>query len=158
MKNAIKKPVEVLLIWKISMLLVKMYCETLTPIIYSISGQALGVILAVNLPLVFAKASTRWPVSVWIRCSKLFCPSARLLKTLIAKRLCCLQVCPLVRKIPAGHRNVHFLAGKGNPCPAGGKIQFTLGYIALAKKIPWFQILTPGLCGRFLWLQLYRCL
>lgn len=58
-KNAIKKPVEVLLIWKISMLLVKMYCETLTPIIYSISGQALGVILAVNLPLVFAKASTR---------------------------------------------------------------------------------------------------
>lgn len=40
-KNAIKKPVEVPLIWKITILLVKMYCETFTPLIYYISEKAL---------------------------------------------------------------------------------------------------------------------
>lgn len=141
-KNAIKKPVEVPLIWKIPILLVKIYCETFTPLIYYIAEKALSVILLVNLPFVFARMSTRWQASVWIWCSKLFLRSARLLIIVMPKRLCCFQVCPLVKKIPDEHRSVYFIAGKGNPFTAGYKIQFTLGYASLTKKILWFQIPT----------------
>lgn len=105
----------------------------------------------VNLPFVFAKMSRRWWASVWIWRSKLFLPSPRLLITVIPKRLCCFQVCPLVRKIPEEHRNLYFIAGEGNPFTAGGKIGFRLGYISLTKKISWSQILTFGFFLRCLW-------
>lgn len=127
-----------------------MYCKTFNPLIYYISEKALSVLFLVNLPFAVAKMSTRWQASAWIWCSKLFLPSARLLITVMPKRLCCFQVCPLVRKIPEEHRNIYFIAGKGNPFTAGGKVWFRLGYISLTKKIRWLQMLTFGLYLRFL--------
>lgn len=105
--------------------------ETLVPLIHCISESTPSLIFLVNLPFVFAKMPRRWEASVWIWCSKLFFPNPRLRIMVIPKRLCCFQVCPLVRKMPEEHRNVYFSAGRGNPFTAGSKIGFGLGYISL---------------------------
>ncbi|XP_008922740.2 cytochrome P450 2J6-like isoform X1 [Manacus vitellinus] len=45
-----------------------------------------------------------------------------------------MSVWPLVRKIPGEQRNIHFIAGKGNPFTAGGKIRFSAQFLKLQWK------------------------
>ncbi|XP_032553455.1 cytochrome P450 2J6-like isoform X1 [Chiroxiphia lanceolata] len=66
-----------------------------------------------------------------------------------------MSVWPLVRKIPGEHRNIHFIAGKGNPFTAGGKIRFSAQFLKLQWKSRGFP---PGptpfpIIGNMWWIK-----